>query len=115
MPDGISLDLQLFRNASQLLGGNFTLALGDYCDAVVIQVGESEDSVRAKINSLPSIAGNNAANGVEVQHAVDENARFVYTVTFSILAGDLPELRVVDSSNVTGEFLLRTTTQCNWK
>jgi hypothetical protein len=102
LPDGASLTVQLFRNASQPFGGTFTLALGNYCDAAVIQVGESEDGFRSKINSLPLVAGVNSANGVEVQRPVDENARFVYTVTFSSLAGDLPELLVVDSSNVTG-------------
>lgn len=102
LPDGASLTLQLFRNASQPFGGTFTLSLGSFCDAVTVQVGESEDSFRAKINSLPGVAGALAADGVEVQRAVDENARFIYTVTFSSLVGDLPELRVVDSSNVTG-------------
>uniref|UniRef100_A0A383WCP6 Fibrocystin-L n=1 Tax=Tetradesmus obliquus TaxID=3088 RepID=A0A383WCP6_TETOB len=102
LPDGASLTLQLFRNASQPFGGSFTLSLGSFCDAVTVQVGESEDSFRAKINSLPGVGGAHAADGVEVQRAVDENARLIYTVTFSSLAGDLPELRVVDSSNVTG-------------
>jgi hypothetical protein len=103
-PAGTSLTLQLFRNASQPFGGTFTLALGDYCDAVVLQVGESEDGFRAKINSLLGVTGTatTLSEGVEVQRWTDENARFTYTVTFSSVAGDLPELRVVDSSNLTG-------------
>jgi hypothetical protein len=103
-PAGAALTLQLFRNTSQPFGGTFTLALGDYCDAVVMQVGESEDGFRAKVTSLPGVTGTatTLSEGVEVQRWTDENARFIYTVTFSSLAGDLPELRVVDSSNMTG-------------
>lgn len=45
------------RNASTLLNGTFTLAIGGYCDTVNVSVLESEEIWQQKINSLPGVNG----------------------------------------------------------
>lgn len=92
----VTVTMQDTQPASTPLNGWFNLAIGDYCDTVQVAIDDAAEVLQAKLAKLPRVS-----DGVDVERSGSIHEGFVYTVTFSALAGDMPSLRVVDS-NVTG-------------
>lgn len=85
------------QSASTPMAGSFLLGIGEYCDTVQVAVGETAESLQAKITSLPGVTG-----GVDVTVSGSVHDSLAYTVTFAGLAGDVPSLKITDTTSITG-------------
>ncbi|KXZ47884.1 hypothetical protein GPECTOR_32g497 [Gonium pectorale] len=87
------------RNASIPLNGNFRVSYGPYCEYATINTWDTAADVQTKLTKLPGMGA-----PLSVTRSGDAFFGISWLVTFDPLVnpGNLPLLRVIDASNVTG-------------
>lgn len=93
----VTVTIQDTQQASTPLTGSIDLAFGDFCDIIQIAVGDSPESVQAKLATLPGMPP-----GADVTTSGSIHSTLSYTVTFQApvgsVAGAMPTLRIADST-----------------
>ncbi|EFJ47176.1 hypothetical protein VOLCADRAFT_92353 [Volvox carteri f. nagariensis] len=97
-PPGALLAMES-RSASPRLQGSFKVAFGSSCASVKINLGDSSETIKAALGSLPGLAPPK-----QVDVSGDGTSGYVYTITFDPInnPGDQPELRIADASDLQG-------------
>ncbi|KXZ47880.1 hypothetical protein GPECTOR_32g493 [Gonium pectorale] len=87
------------RNASIPLNGNFRVSYGPYCEYATINTWDTAADVQTKLTKLQGMGA-----PLSVTRSGDAFFGISWLVTFDPLVnpGNLPLLRVIDASNVTG-------------